>query len=312
MPRFAAAQAREDATQPTTTVATTIPTTLPGRGLAEHPMLYIGEWCKKLFVINDGRIIWTFAAPGKSEFEDAWMLSNGNILFTRLTYIAEVTPEKQIVWRFDAPGKTEIATCQPIGLDKVFFIENGRPPKLIVMNIKTGQTEVEHELPYDPKQSVHSQFRRARVTAAGTYLIAFQLMNQVVEYDAHFNEIWKYPIRSPWAVVRLRNGNTLITDERDVQILEVNKAGQTVWKLTPADLPPDQRFTYAQTCTRAPSGNTIVCTHVARGNPPQLIEVTPDKKVVWMLRDWPTLGGSTALQLLDDPAIPESPGESQH
>ena len=290
-----------------------VPDPLPGRGLAEHPFLYIGEWCRGLYVVNDGKIIWTYVAEGKGEYEDAWMLSNGNILFTRLLCIAEVTPEKQVAWRYDAPKGTEIATCQPIGLDKVMFVQNGKPPKLIVMDKKTGRMDVEHELPYDlAKGSVHTQFRRARVTSQGTYLVAYQMMDQVIEFDKEFKEIWKYEVRSPCAVVRLRNGNTLITNERDVVILEVNKAKQVVWQLKPEDLPELMRFKYAKSCTRLANGNTIICTQVGRGNPPQLIEVTPDKKVVWMLRDWEHFSGSTAVQILDDPGIPEIPGESEH
>jgi hypothetical protein len=42
----------------------------------------------------------------------------------------------------------------------------------------------------------------------------------------------------------------------------------------------------------------------------QLIEVTPDKKVVWALRDWVTLGPASSTQLLDEPGIPEK-GEQQ-
>jgi hypothetical protein len=37
----------------------------------------------------------------------------------------------------------------------------------------------------------------------------------------------------------------------------------------------------------------------------QLIEVTPDKKVVWALRDWNTLGPASSTQLLDEPGVPE-------
>jgi hypothetical protein len=289
------------------------PDPLPGRGLAEHPLLYIGEWCKSLSVVNKGKVIWTYAAGGKGEYEDAWMLSNGNIVFTRLLCVAEVTPEKQIVWRYDAPKGTEIATCQPIGLDKVMFIQNGKPPRLIVMDKKTGKPDVDHELPYDlTKGSVHTQFRRARVTPQGTYLVAYQMMDQVVEFDKDFNEVWRYDVRSPCAVVRLKNGNTLITNERDVTILEVNPAREIVWQLKPEDLPELMRFTYAKSCTRLANGNTIICTQVGRGNPPQLIEVTPDKKVVWMLRDWTNFGGSTAVQILDDPGTPEIPGGSEH
>ena len=37
----------------------------------------------------------------------------------------------------------------------------------------------------------------------------------------------------------------------------------------------------------------------------QLIEVTPDKKVVWALRDWTTLGPSSSTPLLDEPGVAE-------
>jgi hypothetical protein len=37
----------------------------------------------------------------------------------------------------------------------------------------------------------------------------------------------------------------------------------------------------------------------------QLIEVTPEKKVVWALRDWTTLGPASSTQLLDEPGIAE-------
>jgi hypothetical protein len=42
---------------------------------------------------------------------------------------------------------------------------------------------------------------------------------------------------------------------------------------------------------------------------PQLIEINRDKKIVWVLQDWSTLGPATAVQILDDPGIPEIPGE---
>jgi len=43
----------------------------------------------------------------------------------------------------------------------------------------------------------------------------------------------------------------------------------------------------------------------------QVLEVTPEKKVVWALRQWdqPDLGPASSLQLLDEPGVPENPGE---
>src|SRR5215475_4082158 len=121
------------------------------------------------------------------------MLTNGHILFNRQFGLVEVTPRKEIAWRYDAPPGTEVHTCQPIGLDRVMLVQNGLPPKLMIINKKSGNVEVQHDLPAesltDPK-TIHPQFRRARVTAAGTYLLPFLRMARVAEYDKEFREIW--------------------------------------------------------------------------------------------------------------------------
>jgi hypothetical protein len=42
------------------------------------------------------------------------------------------------------------------------------------------------------------------------------------------------------------------------------------------------------------------------------VEVTKDKKVVWVLWDWKNLGPASGVQILNDPGLPEIPGESEH
>lgn len=292
-----------------------IPSGLPGNGMAQHPMLYIGEGYNRILLVNEGKIAWTYQTGPGWEYDDVWMLSNGNVLFTRMQYVAEVTPEKNVVWRYDAPEGTEIHTAQPIGMDRVMFVLNGLPPKLMVVNTVTNRVEVEHVLPApsltDPK-TVHGQFRRARVTPQGTYLVSFLSMNQVVEYDRDFNEVWRYDVRSPWAAVRLKNGNTLITNEHDILTLEVNPKKEIVWQLRPTDLPEPYRFINTQSATRLANGNTIIASRGDNGKGPQLVEVTRDKQVVWVLWDWANFGPATAVQILDDPGVPEIPGQSEH
>jgi len=174
---------------------------------------------------------------------------------------------------------------------------------------------VEHELParsLTDRKTVHGQFRRVRFTSQGTYLVSFLSMNRVVEYDKKFNEVWSYDVLSPWAAVRLRNGNTLITDEKDVKTFEVTPDKKIVWQITPSDLPPQYRYENSQSATRLADGNTIICSRGGSGQGPQLVEVTPSKKVVWVLQDWTHFGPATAVQILNDPGIPENPGASEH
>jgi hypothetical protein len=288
------------------------PEGLPGKGMAQHPMLYIGEGYNKMFLVNHGKIVWTYSTGPGNEYDDVWMLSNGNILFTRMQYVAEITPEKKMVWRYNAPTGTEIHTCQPIGRDKVLFVLNGRPPKLMVVNIKTHAVEVEHVLPQASKESVHAQFRRVRYTSRGTYLVSFLEMDRVVEYDRNFKEIWSYDIPKPWAAIRLKNGNTLITDESDVLTREVNPKKETIWQVSKADIPDKYCYGNSQSVTRLANGNTIICSRGGDHHGPQLVEITRNKKVVWVLQDWQHFGPATAVQILDEPGIPEHPGDSLH
>lgn len=299
------------------------PANLPGNGLAQHPMLCVGENYDKMFLIKDGKIIWTYSTGKSYEYDDVWMLSNGNILFSRMEYVAEITPNKKVIWRYDCnsesgPKHTEIHTCQPIGLDKVMFVVNGIPAKLLIVNIKTGKVEVEHEIPHrspvDPNW-IHGQYRRARITANGNYLLSVFGMGYVAEFDKDFKEIWRRDCKLPWSAIPLKNGNTLITNEANSTTTEITTKGDTVWQFNAKnDLPLAYQFASApQTCTRLANGNTIFTSRGDNdGNGPQMVEVTRDKKVVWVLQDWKNLGPVTTVQILDDPGIPEIPGQSEH
>ncbi len=114
--------------------------------------------------------------------------------------------------------------------------------------------------------------------------------------------------------MRLKNGNTLISGNQRGWVREVNPKGETVWEINKDDLPGISLYT-VQEVSRL--GNTLINNWA--GSAPsmadwpkiaQVIEVTPDKKVVWALRDWTTLGPASSTQLLDEPGAAEK-GELQ-
>jgi outer membrane protein assembly factor BamB len=292
------------------------PAVLPGKGLAQHDFFYAGEAkTQDIYIVRKGKVAWEFHDPnGKGEISDAVLLSNGRVLFAHQFGITLIDREKKVLWHYDAPPGTEIHTAQPIGKDRVVYVQNGDPAKVVVVNIVTGKNEREFVVPVKNPKSVHGHFRRARLTDAGTLLVAHMDMGKIVEYDSTGKELWSHtPGIGTWSAERLKNGNTLIAGTKAV--CEVNAAGTTVWEFTPADV-PDYLFNSIQTATRLPNGNTLINTWVNQWSGPvnpdtapvQALEVTPDKKIVWALRAWGKpvdLGPSTTIQLLDVPATLE-------
>jgi len=291
------------------------PAILPGKGLAQHDFLYAGEGKEqRIYIVRKGAIVWSYLNPqAKGEISDAVLMSNGNILFAHQFGVTMIAQDKRVIWNYNAPPTAEIHTAQPIGNDKVLFIQNGNPAVLRVVNITTGKTLVEFSLPVGNAEKIHPQFRHARLTEAGTILVAHLDMQRVVEYDVDGKEVWSYQIDGPWSAVRLKNGNTLIATSKKL-IREVDAKGTTVWELKPEDL-PDYKISNFQIATRLPNGNTLlnnwanIKTPGDRDNGPvQALEITPNKKVVWALRSWidpNDLGPATTIQLLDRPLAPE-------
>jgi hypothetical protein len=301
------------------------PAVLPGKGLAQHPFLYTGEWDHRktnqtIFVVRDGRVVWTYDIPihdadgTLQELGDATMLSNGNIIFCRKVGASEITPGRQIVWNLVAPQGTEIHSVQPLGLDRVLVTQNGNPAKLMVIEKATGKIEKELPLPVPHPNQAHLQFRRVRQTKAGTFLAAHLDNGKVAEYDQDGKEIWSFATPGPWSATRLINGNTLITSYHST-VLEVDKQGKVVWQFSEKDVPEYKCFIF-QEANRLANGNTVICNWCPAdvkdpGNWPgtvQVLEVTPEKKVVWALSEWkePDLGPASSIQLLDEAGVAEN------
>ena len=315
-------------TQPQPSAATTQPLSpaiLPGNGLAQHPFLYAGEWdtrhpeAQSMFLVQDGKIVWQYSIPMKAqrggiqEFDDATLMPDGNIVFSRMSGAGIVSPDKKLVWEYSAPLGTEVHSAQYIGKDHVLIMRNGNPAQAMIFNTATNEVEKTIPIPTTVK-ATHGQFRHIRMTPAGTILVPHMSEGKVVEYDLSGKEIWSVKAQNPWSAVRLDNGNTLITGDARHYVREVNPKGETVWEFNQADV-PDIKLFNIQGAERLANGNTVMCNWCPNGlkdktlwpQTVQLIEVTPDKKVVWALRSWEApadLGTATSIQLLDEPGAP--------
>jgi outer membrane protein assembly factor BamB len=291
-------------------------TTSPGRGLEQHPFLYCGEWQNQslehqtIYIIRDGKAVWSYTNPFKGELGDCTMLSNGNIVFSRQYGASEITPNKKIVWNYNAPPNTEIHTAYPMGTNRVLIMQNGNPALLMVLRKRDNDVLTQFSLP-TKYPSTHGQFRHVRPTGKGTFLVAHMDLGKVVEYTEQGKPIWSVDAPSAWAAVRLKNGDTLISGNAYGYVREVNPQGEIVWEID-KDTFPGYPLSTVQEVSRLANGNTLINNWTASLPPArwpstyQLLEVTPEKKLVWALSDWRDLGPASSTQLLDQPGVPEN------
>lgn len=279
--------------------------------LGKFDFFYAGQSKqKRMFIVKSGTVVWEyFNSEGKGEISDAILLNDGNVLFAHQYGITEINSRKEVLWSMEAPQGMEIHTVQPIGKDHIVYVQNGKPGKVVVMQISTRKIVREFEVPVNPSSSVHGQFRNARLTPRGTLLLANMCMGVVTEYDSHGKVIQEWKIPAPWSAVELKNGNILVVSNKGY-VCELDRNQKEVWNIALKQT-PEYHITSPQKAVRLANGNTIVNNwfnewnkvEVDRKNPPlQAVELTPEGKVVSQLCAWnaPDLGPSTTIQLLSE------------
>lgn len=267
----------------------------------------------KVFIVSAaGKVEWEYPA---SNCNDLWVLPNGNLLFNTGHGVREVTQAKEIV--FDYQSKSEIFACQRLANGNTFIAECNYG-RLLEMN-PAGKIVKELRLLPEGKDGGHAYIRNARCLANGNYLVCHYGGQVVREYDPQGKVVASFP--APGGVhsaVRLPNGNTLMAccdmkSDAGPRVIEVDPAGKTVWEVKSADLPGIQ-LAFMSGLQRLPNGNTVMSNwlgHGKFGTAPHLIEVTPDKKVVWTFADHKTMKTVSSVLLLDVPGDPTK-GEICH
>lgn len=238
----------------------------------KHKILAADSSKQRIALIDEsGATLWEYKI---GPLHDLQMLPNGNILFQKnWTHLLEVDPsdENRIVWEYDAqqspgnPGrKIEVHAFQRLGNGNTMIAESGATRILEVD--RDGNVVV--EVPMQVKQPhPHRDTRLVRKTSQGTYLVAHEGDGAVREYDVQGNVVWSF----------------------DVPLFDrLPKGGHGI-------------HGFGNKCfaaLRLKNGNTLIAT----GNGHSVLEVTPEKTIVWSLHqnDLPgiQLAWVTTLQVL--------------
>ena len=198
-----------------------------------------------------GEVEWE--VPTKAEIHDLALLPDGNLLYpTGPTTIVEITREGKEVWKYVAKpkagykGRIEIHAFQRLDDGKTMVAESGNGR--IVEVDRDGKVVFELPLTIE-KPNPHRDTRMARKLDNGHYLVCHEGDGKVREYDRKGKVVWSYT---------LDLGGRPRSDGHG----------------------PEGHGTEVFGAIRLPSGNTLI----ACGNGNRVIEVTPEGKVVWELK----------------------------
>lgn len=252
-------------------------------GPVTHAFLATGAETR--LVSNDGQVVWTHSLPSR----DGWVLDNGNVLIAVSKCaafphggVAEITHREQVVFKWQGTQE-EVNTVQPLDRNRLLVTEAGPKPRILEIDRKGA---ILLEVPIQCQlTNFHMQTRMTRKLENGNYLVPHLLDKVVREYDRTGRIVWEAATPN-WAftAIRLPNGNTLVGCTYGNEIVELNRKGEVVWRVSNEDL-PSRMIKDACGVQRLPNGNTVFTSYGSKAGDKRLIEITPDKQVVWTYSD---------------------------
>jgi outer membrane protein assembly factor BamB len=147
-------------------------------------------------------------------------LANGNTLIIGQQQIVEVDREGKDVTIYNRPA-ADIAQAHRLLDGQVAILTY--QANYVVLDKTSKETKTIH-VPFLQNWAGTTQFLPNE-----HLLVSMSNSNKVAEYDLEGKEIWSATVPSPNSAVRLANGHTLVVSMQQ-QVVEINRAGQTVWE----------------------------------------------------------------------------------
>ncbi|VUT25419.1 MAG: hypothetical protein MASP_00971 [Candidatus Methanolliviera sp. GoM_asphalt] len=208
-------------------------------------------------------------------------LENGNTLIAEHVgdRIIEVTPDGEIVWEY-----TDVVTPM-----EALRLENGNTLIADTGNRRVIEVTPDGEIvwEYYGEESKALGLSGVRRLANGNTLIPSSPFTEddvpfVIEVTPDKKIVWEYSEAIGSSLgQRLENGNTLMTDMVNPRVIEVTPDGEIVWEYS-------EGVVFPFVAQRLKNGNTLIGDQYQEGiqigpdySGQRVIEVTPDKEIVW-------------------------------
>lgn len=250
----------------------------------------------------DGAVEWT--CPVNSR--EGWVLPDGNVLLavgkgSRLPNGdtvpggaaievsrggADAAAETRIVWRYDGT-QAEVNSIQKTPEGTYVLTEAGPNPRLLEI-AADGSVKTEFPLACQ-KANAHMQSRMARKQSDGTFLVPHLLDFAIIRYGADGAILSKIDTRVPgepkinswpFTAITLADGGILAALTNGNRVVEFAADGNLRWQVTAAET--NGAINDACGVQRLPNGNTMIASYRIGKDGVRLLEVSPEKKVMWV------------------------------
>ena len=248
---------------------------------------------------TDGQILWEHPLPGLAVmFQE---LKNGDVVYAyggSPTGVQEVDRQHKVVWNYNAKCEQVLGFSRlPNG--NILVGEQG-PCRAVEVNRKGEEVHVTPLTTFE--KPAHRQLRSLHKLPNGNILSCHEADATVREVDPDGKIVWEYPnVTNVFEAIRLKNGNTLIGCGIQARIIEVTKAGITVWEFGAKDA-PELGLNWICGIQILKNGNLVVGNFLRgkEGHGVHAFEVTRKKKVVWTFADYKMAELVTMAHVLDE------------
>ena len=241
----------------------------------------------------DGKVEWSHPANTR----EGWVLPDGNVLLALSRGDggaggAAVEIERgrdgaadRVVWRYDGTQE-EVNSIQKTAEGTYVLTEAGPNPRLLEI-AADGTVKVEFPLACQ-KANGHMQTRMSRKQPDGTYLCPHLFDFAIIRYDATGKELGRISTRDPAApelntwpftAITLADGGILAGLTNGNRVVEFDKEGKIRWQIDTSVV--DGAIADACGIQRLPNGNTMIASYHVGKHGERLVEVSPERKVVW-------------------------------
>ncbi|QZT38438.1 hypothetical protein K5X82_05960 [Halosquirtibacter xylanolyticus] len=274
--------------------------------VAKREVLIAGSGWKKIvrYDLDNQRIAWSHALDKGQECNEVSQPSKGTVLYSYKKGAKLIDLDHNILWNYNAPKGTELQSVSITEDGNILLGQCGSPATIMEYS---QDGELLSKTTFDTGiKRAHAQLRRVRKTSRDTYLVPIFGKGEVWEVAKSGGILRKVTVGGvPFSIVEISKDHWMVSCGDGHYLLEINpNSNEVISKIEQNDI-EDIPLRFVAESVRLSSGNTLICNWGGHARKQKrvssLMEITPERKVVWSIALSDSLGMVSSVDPLWDP-----------